>query len=534
MAGAIVRTNPNRKTTTSTGSGGTKKTYDSNADYQSLINEAVKNNDYASAAQYEQLRNQKIIGEGLNYDTTSKYISHLNGWDSGGTSSGGGNSQYTGSNVGTNTGSNSGNVYATDYQSLINDAVNNKDFYAAAMYEQLRNQKIDDLGLDYDKTYLYSGALNNQTSQQNQQDSLYAMMQYMQNWQQQNQQPTQKESDPRIDEMLTQILNRDKFSYNPENDPLYQQYLQTAQREGDRAMRETLAEAASSAGGMNSFAITAAQQANNYYNSQLNDRIPELYQLSYEKYLKDIDNQIRDLGLLQSMDETQYNRYRDTMSDWYNDKNFAYGMYADAINQGNWQTNFDYNSMWDNINYNTNNYWKDKEWDYNDVWKNKEWDANQSQLELDNSRTDQATAREDVWQYISMGVMPSADLIAKAGMDEATVKLAVQAAIAEQTKTTSKSSGGGGGSKGSYSGGNGYDGGIDDDVKLTDEGDGSVIGLGIGPVSNDMLEKLAKAGAIVGDDNGNLYWADGWNRSNYQNKLENAYGFNNSLAWLMK
>ena len=450
MAGAVVRTNPNRKNTTSTGGGSSKKTYNEKEDYQALINEAVKNNDYSSAAKYEQLRNQKIIGEGLNTPTTSNYISHLNGWDtggtnSGGTTSGGGNSQYTG----TNTGSNSGNVYAPDYQALINDAVNNKDFYAAAMYEQLRNQKIDDLGLDYEKTYLYSGALNNQTSQQNQQDSLSAILEYMQNWQQQNQKPVEYVTDPRVMEMYNDIVNRDAFSYNPENDPLYQQYLQTAQREGDRAMRETLAEAATSAGGMNSYAITAAQQANNYYNSQLNDRIPELYQLAYEKYLKDIDNQVRDLGLLQSMDETQYNRYRNTMNDWQNDKTFAYGMYNDAVQQGNWQTTQDYNSMWDNINYYTDN-----------SWKNKEWDAGQAQLERENSLVDQETARKEIEWYIENGVTTiNPDLIKRAGLDEAAINQMIERKqLEEALKTTYKSSGGGG-SKGSSSGGNGWDGG---------------------------------------------------------------------------
>lgn len=425
MAGAVVRTNPNRKNTTSTGGGSSKKTYNEKEDYQALINEAVKNNDYSSAAKYEQLRNQKIIGEGLNTPTTSNYISHLNGWDTGGTNSGGtnlgsttsGNSQYTGTNL--------GKVYDVnaDYQAYINDAVARGDFKSAAMYEQLRNQKIIGEGLDYATTNLYGSYLEDQTPQQNQQDSLSAILEYMQNWQQQNQKPTEPESDPRIDEMLSQILNRDAFSYNVENDPLYQQYLQTAQREGDRAMRETLAEAATSAGGMNSYAITAAQQANNYYNSQLNDRIPELYQLAYDKYLKDIDNQVRDLGLLQSMDETQYNRYRNTMNDWQNDKTFAYGMYNDAVQQGNWQTTQDYNSMWDNINYYTNN-----------SRYNQEWNANQSQLDLENSRYDTENWEKQMLAVIEAGKMPSDEIIQKAGWDKSVVEILVQQAIADQNK----------------------------------------------------------------------------------------------------
>ena len=231
-----------------------------------------------------------------------------------------------------------------------------------------------------------------------------------QNWldsyNQNNSQPTYEQKyDVQMDSLLNEILNRDDFSYNAQNDPLYQQYAAMYNREGDRAMRDTMAEAAAGAGGMNSYAITAAQQAANLYSSQLNDKIPELYQLAYEMYLNDKESKVQDLGLLQSMDATQYNRYRDTMSDWYNDRSFAYGAYQDAISQGNWQNNFNYNSL---IN--------DREFNYNDTWNNKTWNSEQEQKNLDNTRYDQEVAREEVWNLISLGVTPNADLIEKGGI----------------------------------------------------------------------------------------------------------------------
>lgn len=246
--------------------------------------------------------------------------------------------------------------------------------------------------------------------------------------------------DPRIEALLNEILNRGDFSYDIASDPLYKQYAQMYQREGDRAMKETLAEAAASAGGMNTYAITAAQQANSYYGSQLNDRIPELYQLAYEMYLNDKESKVQDLGLLQNMDATQYNRYRDTMNDWYNDRNFAYGMYRDDVGDSQWLTNLDYNDYWANKNYDNSNYWANKEFDYNDTWKNKEWDATQSDKEYDRNLYDQESAKDEVWKYIELGITPSAELIAKAGMSESDVNLAVAAVKAEQTKTTTSSS----------------------------------------------------------------------------------------------
>jgi hypothetical protein len=247
--------------------------------------------------------------------------------------------------------------------------------------------------------------------------------------------------DPQIDALLNEILNRDDFSYDVMNDPLYQQYAEMYRREGDRAMRDTLAEAAASAGGMNTYAITAAQQANSYYNSQLNDKIPELYQLAYQMYLQDKESKVQDLGILQNMDATQYSRYRDTINDWYKDKDFAYGAYYDAAQQGNWQANYDFNAMVDNRNFNNGEYWKNKEWDYNDYWTNKEYTDNRGDIEYDRNQNDKDSAKEEVWKYISLGVTPSADLIAKAGMTETDVALAVAAVKAEQA-SKGKSSGG--------------------------------------------------------------------------------------------
>lgn len=374
-------------------------TWDANTDYQAIINNAVANGDYVTAAKAEQLRNQKITAQGLGYDLTNNYKGWLNTRDYS-------TEMYEGMANG---------ISAQEMQALYNGRYNKAD--GTIGLDQYKNDNLMQIAQNY---------INQQLALEQQQAML-------DQWEADNpKEEYQGKYDPQIDALLSQILNRDDFSYNAMNDPLYQQYAAMYQREGDRAMKETLAEAAAGAGGMNTYAITAAQQANNYYNSQLNDRIPELYQLAYEKYLKNIDMQVRDLGLLQSMDETQYNRYRNTMNDWQNDKTFAYGMYNDAVNQGNWQTTHDYNSMWDNINYLTNN-----------SRYNQEWNANQSQLDLENSRYDTEKAEKQLLAVIESGVMPNDELITKAGWDKATVEQLVQAAIAEKNKSTSKSSGGG-------------------------------------------------------------------------------------------
>ncbi len=54
-------------------------TYNKNTDYQKLINDSVSAGNYSAAAQYEQMRNAKIQGEGINAPTTNNWSSYLGG-----------------------------------------------------------------------------------------------------------------------------------------------------------------------------------------------------------------------------------------------------------------------------------------------------------------------------------------------------------------------------------------------------------------------------------------------------------------------
>jgi hypothetical protein len=394
-------------------------TWDAKTDYQSIINNAVKNGDYVTAAKAEQLRNQKIRGTGSSYGTTNSYLSYF-------------------PDLGTYGQQQMANGASWQDVLDIYYARNDKASTTEGL-EKYHNDAIQQNMWDY---------IVNLLKQENQQNALNDSEQYMNDWEDDNpKEDYDGKYDKRIDKLLNEILNRDDFSYDAMNDPLYQQYAAMYQREGDRAMKETLAEAAAGAGGMNTYAITAAQQANSYYNSQLNDKIPQLYQLAYDMYLNDKESMVQDLGILQDMDATQYNRYRDTINDWYNDKNFAYNAYQNAVNQGNWQTNFDYNSMLDNRNWNNDNYWANKEWNYNDFWKNKEYTDNRADIDYERNQAEEEEAKNTIAWYIENGVSADAipkDLITKSGLDETAIAQMVTYFQTQQA-TKGKSSGGGGG-----------------------------------------------------------------------------------------
>lgn len=337
-------------------------------------------------------------------------------------------------------------------------------------------------------------------------------------------QPTAPQQDPRIAELLEEILNRGDFSYDVASDPLYQQYSQMYQREGDRAMRDTMAEAAAGAGGMNSYAITAAQQANNYYGSQLNDKIPELYQLAYQMYLGEKESKVQDLGLLQQLDETQYNRYQDTMNNWRADRDFAYGVYRDNVGDQQWQDSFNYNAFVGDRDYAFNSDWANKEWDYNvqqDTIANnrydKEWDYKVSQEEKE-------LAQSQVMALLEAGKEPPADLIAAAGMESFVEAYKQNPTFLYGNYIGASYSGGGSGSgRGSGSGSGSGSGGSDDGGNdTTGSGSyGSAASLGLGPISDVKLAGLVNEGKVivtVGADGTLQYkWADGYNSSNYMN-----------------
>lgn len=84
---------------------------------------------------------------------------------------------------------------------------------------------------------------------------------------------------------LTKKLTRDKFSYDVNADALYQQLKDNYIQQGKMAMEDAMGQAAAMTGGYgNSYAATVGNQAYQAHLENLNDIIPELYQMALEKY----------------------------------------------------------------------------------------------------------------------------------------------------------------------------------------------------------------------------------------------------------
>ena len=86
-------------------------------------------------------------------------------------------------------------------------------------------------------------------------------------------------------EALDAYMNRPDFQYDANGDALYRHYKDQHTELGKRAMQDTMGQASALTGGYgSSYAQNVGQQAYQSYLSRVDDVLPELYQLAYQKY----------------------------------------------------------------------------------------------------------------------------------------------------------------------------------------------------------------------------------------------------------
>ena len=163
-----------------------------------------------------------------------------------------------------------------------------------------------------------------------------------------------------LDETMNKILNREDFSYDFNGDALYQQYKDKYIKQGKMAMEDTIGQASAMTGGYgNSYAQTVGNQAYQASLEQLNDVVPELYQMAYDRYNQegqDLYNQYAMLGEQESQD---YGRYRDQVGDWKTERDYLAGRYDS-------EREYDYSKYADERTFEYGKYSDDKSYAYQD------------------------------------------------------------------------------------------------------------------------------------------------------------------------
>lgn len=218
-----------------------------------------------------------------------------------------------------------------------------------------------------------------------------------------------------LDDLYNQVMNRPKFSYDLGSDMLYQQYKDQYMNLGQQAMMDTTAQAAALTGGYgNSYAATAGNQAYQAYLQQLNNIVPDLYQMAMNRYQQEGEDLNNRYALTADLESKDYSRYQDDYNKWLTERDYANTDYWNKYNA-------DYGRFGDDRNF---------------------W-ATMAGQENSQYNTDRNMAYNQAMAILSAGNMPSDDLLAMAGISKSDAK----------KLKTQKSSGGGGGSRSSGSSG---------------------------------------------------------------------------------
>lgn len=128
-----------------------------------------------------------------------------------------------------------------------------------------------------------------------------------------------------LDAVIEKILNREPFSYDFNGDALYQQYKDKYIQQGRMAMQDTIGQASAMTGGYgNSYAASVGNQAYQSHLNNLNDVIPELYQLAYDKYAREGD----ELNNEYAIAKDRYDNASANADELYNRE---YGVWKDKV-----------------------------------------------------------------------------------------------------------------------------------------------------------------------------------------------------------
>ena len=202
--------------------------------------------------------------------------------------------------------------------------------------------------------------------------------------------PFQYANEEQYKAVMDKILNREDFTYDFNGDALYQQYKDKYIKQGKMAMGDAIGQASAMTGGYgNSYAQSVGQQAYQAQLENLNDIIPQLYQMALDKYNMDGQELYNQFGMLGADYDRAYGQYQDGYDKLMDKLGIARGDYYDGgdmfyTEQDNknavaGQQFNDAMAIWEGNNTNA---WRQAEWDetarqnaLTEQWKQKEFDA---------------------------------------------------------------------------------------------------------------------------------------------------------------
>lgn len=180
--------------------------------------------------------------------------------------------------------------------------------------------------------------------------------------------------DAQINDIYNQIMNRGKFKYSLSSDPLYQEAREQYTGQGQMAMMNTMGQAAALTGGYgSSYSQAVGQQQYNAYLQNLNQLVPEYYDRAFNQWQAEGSDLYNKYGLTKDLADTEYGKYRDQMSDYWNNVDYLANQENSAYNRGfenHWNTeNANMSNYWNFADIANTNYWKSQEMAFDNYWK---------------------------------------------------------------------------------------------------------------------------------------------------------------------
>ena len=175
--------------------------------------------------------------------------------------------------------------------------------------------------------------------------------------------PFESRYESQVQSILDNILNKNSFDLktDPNYQNLYDTYAQSYMQKGNRAMRDTMGNAAALTGGYGSTAAQiAGSQAYDTYLQGLNDQNLQLMNMAYGMYQDELADRYNQLSAVSNLDNTDYNRWADT-------RNFDYGVFND-------QRNLEYNKWANDRDFRYNAWNNDRNFDYGSYTNDRTFD----------------------------------------------------------------------------------------------------------------------------------------------------------------
>lgn len=275
-------------------------------------------------------------------------------------------------------------------------------------------------------------------------EAVQTAQQNMQNVQNMRPQTYNSKYSGALDSILQEIQNPKPHKYSFNDDELFKYYADLETQNAKKANINAQGQAAALTGGYgNSYGAAAGAQAYQEALLPLYERGMQLAQFARDNYDKDQQRPYDQLAALQGMDESDYGRYRDTMSDWRqdeqnardvyeNERNFGYNEYVDALNNAmnigkmeadSFRADQDEAYRRDTFQQSINEFNANNELDWANLQeKQRQFDADLSE---EQRQYNQKIAMQYALAILEKGQIPSNELLVAAGLSLDDAKMLV-------------------------------------------------------------------------------------------------------------